>query len=141
METFSQMLTHDNAVQLGTVEDDPIVSYRGIMIDPVRHFLGVGAIKNLVTTMPLAKLNMLHWSFTNDEAFTLNLGSHPELSEAGRYSEAESYTPSQVKDVIALGKLNAVSIIPEINTPAHVRSWGLSKQWQAKNITILCGGG
>jgi N-acetyl-beta-hexosaminidase len=30
--------------------------------------------------MPLSKLNMLHWSFTNDEAFTLVLDSHPELA-------------------------------------------------------------
>lgn len=38
-------------------------------------------------------------------------------------------------------KLNAVSIIPEFDTPGHVRSWGLSQKWQQKNITILCPGG
>lgn len=35
-------------------------------------------------------------------------------------------------------KLNAVNVIPEIDTPGHVRGWGLSKKWKAQNITILC---
>jgi hypothetical protein len=43
--------------------------------------------------------------------------------------------------MIRLASLNAVSIIPEFDTPAHVRGWGLAKQWQSKNITILCDGG
>jgi N-acetyl-beta-hexosaminidase len=43
--------------------------------------------------------------------------------------------------MIQLAKLNAVSIVPEFDTPGHVRSWGLAKQWADKNITILCPGG
>jgi hypothetical protein len=32
-------------------------------------------------------------------------------------------------------------IIPEIDTPAHVRAWGLSEKWKKNNITITCDGG
>lgn len=43
--------------------------------------------------------------------------------------------------MIALAQQNAVQIVPEIDTPAHVRSWGLSSVWKAANITIECAGG
>lgn len=34
----------DNQVPIGIVEDAPLVSYRGIMIDSVRHFLETSTI-------------------------------------------------------------------------------------------------
>lgn len=37
-----------------------------------------------------------------------------------------------------MGKKNAVTIIPEIDSPAHVNSWGRSQKWKAENVTILC---
>jgi hexosaminidase len=43
--------------------------------------------------------------------------------------------------VIAEATRNGIQIVPEIDTPAHVRSWGLSPEWSAKNITVLCDGG
>lgn len=135
------MINNSNTIQLGVVEDEPNVSYRGIMIDPVRHFISVKYVKKLIESMPLSKLNILHWSFSNDEAFVIDLIKHPELSEASRYSESEYYTLDQVKELIALAKINAVGIVPEFDTPGHVRSWGLAKKWSDRNITILCPGG
>ena len=43
-----------------------------------------------------------------------------------------------MKNLIQLAKDNAVSIVPEFDTPAHTRSWGLAPEWKSKNITILC---
>jgi N-acetyl-beta-hexosaminidase len=36
------------------------------MIDPVRHFIGIKYIRKLIEAMPLSKLNMVHWLFSND---------------------------------------------------------------------------
>ena len=47
--------------------------------------------------MPLSKLNILHWHLSDDEAFTLELATHPELADAGRYDSQSSYSISQVK--------------------------------------------
>ncbi len=43
--------------------------------------------------------------------------------------------------MLSLAKLNGVQVVPEVDTPAHVRSWGLAPQWQSNNITIKCNGG
>jgi hexosaminidase len=73
-------------VPFAIIKDEPLVGYRGIMIDSSRHFLSLAAIKRLIESMPLSKLNILHWHLTDDEAFTIVLKSHPELAETGGYS-------------------------------------------------------
>jgi hexosaminidase len=108
------------------------------MIDSVRHFLKVETIARLIESMPLSKLNILHWHLSDDEAFTIQLASHPELAEASAFKKGQFYTIEQVKQLINLAKKNGVSIIPEIDTPGHVRAWGLDKKWKEQNITILC---
>ncbi len=47
LETLSQQI-NNNKIQLGTVEDEPLVPHRGIMIDSVRHFLKVETIARLI---------------------------------------------------------------------------------------------
>jgi len=49
------------------------------------------------------------------------------------------YTTDDIKELVKLADKNGVQIIPEIDTPAHVRSWGLAEKW--KGISIKCNGG
>ena len=35
--------------------------------------------------MPVSKLNVLHWHLVDDESFPLELQSHPELAQYGKY--------------------------------------------------------
>lgn len=56
------------------------------MVDSVRHFVGVEYLKKLIESMPLIKLNILHWHLSDDEAFVLDLVSHPELANESKYS-------------------------------------------------------
>lgn len=90
--------------------------------------------------MPLSKLNYLHWHLVDDEAFPLPSISHPELAE-GAYDSKSRYSYDEIRDIIAFATKNGVNIIPEIDTPGHTRSWGLSAKWKAANITIKCPGG
>lgn len=62
--------------------------------------------------MPLSKLNILHWHLSDDESFTIQLLSHPELAESSALKHGQFYTVDQVKQLIALGKKNGVVIIP-----------------------------
>lgn len=91
--------------------------------------------------MPVSKLNVLHWHLVDDESFPLELQSHPELAQYGKYEDGQTYNAAQVREVIALAKYNGVQVIPEIDTPAHVRSWALAPKWVDANLDIKCNGG
>jgi hexosaminidase len=61
------------------VADYPRFSYRGFMLDSVRHFHPVSLIKKLVDGMEANKLNVLHWHITDDQAFPYQSKVFPEL--------------------------------------------------------------
>lgn len=65
METLFQMV-EKGSLPIGEVDDEPLVEYRGIMLDSVRHFLSTKAIKRTIEAMPLSKLNYLHWHIVDD---------------------------------------------------------------------------
>lgn len=120
------------------IEDFPMFEHRGIMIDSAKHFLQVNTIKRLIENMPLSKLNILHWHMMDDESFPILLGLHPELAQAGSFSSTKVYTVDDIKSLIALADKNGVKIVPEIESPSHMRSWVLSSVWKSKNLTISC---
>ena len=62
--------------------------------------------------MPQSKLNILHWHMFDDEAFSVKVNSHPELSESGAYSSSMVYQPKDVKNLIALAQKNGIEIVP-----------------------------
>lgn len=47
------------------------------MLDTARHFISKKKILQIIEAMPLVKLNTLHLHFTDDDAFSLALKSHP----------------------------------------------------------------
>jgi hexosaminidase len=140
LESLSQ-LVQKGKIPFASIKDEPLLEFRGIMIDSARHYLSVSSIKRLIQSMPLSKLNVLHWHIADDESFPLQLESHPELSQGGSYSDSEVYTKKDVQEIVALAVKNAVQVVPELDTPAHVRAWGESEKWKPKDISIRCHGG
>ena len=141
METFAQLF---NKLGNGSYEvkgfpiaitDGPQFLWRGLMIDTARHFLSVDSIKRAIDGMLYTKLNVLHWHIVDDDAFPMNVPAAPELSESG--SIGGTYSPVDVKTVIAYARMKGVRVVPEIDTPAHTESWGRSQKY--KDIVLNCG--
>jgi hexosaminidase len=76
LETLSQLYSNGKLPH-ARIQDEPVLAYRGIMIDTARHFLKVSTIKRLIENMPQSKLNILHWHLADDESFPIQLNSHP----------------------------------------------------------------
>ena len=132
LETFSQLLgmngdfvIRGNASRMRIV-DRPRFAWRGLMLDPARHFLSVAEIKRQIDAMAQNKLNTLHLHLTDGESFTVSTetwGSFSNLSTFGAYHPSLAYTPADITEIVDHGRLRGVRVVPEFDMPAHMASW------------------
>jgi hexosaminidase len=109
-----------------TVRDEPRFAYRGIMLDPCRHFIPVENIKKQLDVLALFKINRMHWHLTEDQGWRIEIKKYPRLTEVGsKRIEGEGneyggfYTQEEVKDVVKYAADRFITIIPEIELPGH----------------------
>ncbi len=125
----------DTALPCGTITDAPRFGWRGFMLDCVREFYPIAAIKKLLDLMALLKLNRFHWHFADDEAFRLEVETAPDLwQKSGFRGEGQllpgvfggragptggTYAKAEVAELIAYAARLNIDILPEIEVPAH----------------------
>ena len=63
-----------------TIKDSPNFHWRGLMLDPVRHFFSVEETKRLLDEMALYKLNKFHWHLSDNEGFRMEVKAYPGLT-------------------------------------------------------------
>lgn len=121
LETFSQ-LVHSEANQMRVpvdlyIEDGPIFSHRGILLDTGRNYYKPTDIMRTIRAMAANKLNVFHWHITDSHSFPIVLPSEPDLAKKGSYGPKMQYSPSDVRAVVEYGMQHGVRVVPEIDTP------------------------
>ncbi|XP_023161571.1 probable beta-hexosaminidase fdl isoform X2 [Drosophila hydei] len=133
LSTLQQLIWYDDEERLlrtyasSVVNDAPKFRYRGLMLDTSRHFFSVDAIKRTISAMGLAKLNRFHWHITDAQSFPYISRHYPELAEHGAYSDSETYSEQDVREVNEYAKIFGVQVLLEIDAPAHAGNgwdWG-----------------
>ncbi|XP_037905761.1 probable beta-hexosaminidase fdl isoform X3 [Hermetia illucens] len=133
LTTLQQMVWYDDEDELlriiskSLVYDAPKFKYRGLMLDTSRHYFSVESIKRTLAGMSYAKLNRFHWHLTDSQSFPFVSKYYPELAAHGAYSERETYTSDDVKEIVSYAKVRGIQVIPEIDAPAHAGNgwdWG-----------------
>lgn len=109
-----------------SIKDAPRFAYRGVMLDPCRHFIPVENMKKQIDVMSLFKLNTLHWHLTDDQGFRIEIKKYPKLAEiASKRIEGEGYeyggyyTQEEIKEVVAYAAERFITVIPELELPGH----------------------
>ena len=109
-----------------TIKDEPRFAYRGIMLDPCRHFIPVENIKKQLDVLALFKINQFHWHLTEDQGWRIEIKKYPKLTEIGsKRIDGEGteyggfYTQEQIKEVVAYASERFINVIPEIELPGH----------------------
>ena len=129
--TLRQLVLSEGAVlPCLAIEDGPRFAWRGAMLDCARNFFRLEFIERFIDLMALHKLNRFHWHLTDDQAWRLELASHPEIAAQGsrrqdrRYGEPRlkegSYSREEVRRVVAYAEERGIVVVPEIETPGHV---------------------
>ncbi|KAM7345315.1 beta acetylhexosaminidase fused lobes isoform 2-T2 [Cochliomyia hominivorax] len=133
LSTLQQLIWYDDdenqlrILSKVVVIDAPKFRYRGLMLDTSRHYFSVESIKRTIAAMSYSKLNRFHWHITDSQSFPYISKYYPELAAHGAYSDRETYTDADVRDITAFAKLHGIQIIPEIDAPAHAGNgwdWG-----------------
>lgn len=108
------------------IEDAPRFGYRGVMLDPCRHFIPVENIKKQLDVMALFKINKFHWHLTEDQGWRIEIKKYPKLTEIGsKRIEGEGheyggfYTQEQIKDIVAYASKRFITVVPELELPGH----------------------
>jgi hexosaminidase len=117
------------------VLDQPRFSWRGVLIDEGRHFMGKPEILRMLDLMSLHKLNVLHWHLTEDQGWRVEIKKWPKLTTVGsqRASSPQMgnrlqsdglpyggfYTQDDLREVVAHAAKLHITVVPEIEMPGH----------------------
>lgn len=124
LATVAQLAGQTHAIK--RIQDRPAYPWRGLMIDVVRHFIPLPALRRTLDAMSLAKLNVLHLHLTDDQAFRFRSEAHPELASA------EAWDAAELKELVAYAADRAIRVVPELDMPGHVTSWLVARpEWGA----------
>ncbi|KAK8803271.1 hypothetical protein WA158_000965 [Blastocystis sp. Blastoise] len=104
-----------------SIQDHPSFGYRGLLIDSSRHFLPVRAIYNVIDSMSLIKLNVLHWHISDEQSFPMEIEGIDMFPSS--YSAYERYTLEDTEEVIEYARQRGIRVMPEIDVPGHAAIW------------------
>ena len=128
-----------------SVKDAPRFGYRGLHIDVARNFQTKEQVIRMLNWMAMYKLNKLHFHFSEDDAWRVEIAALPELTTVGvqrghtldsknhmpsaygsggdlSNPQSSFYTRQDYIDILRFAKSRHIEVIPEIETPGHARA-------------------
>jgi len=121
------------------IVDAPRFRWRGLMLDSARHFQSPAFIMRYIDWMALHKLNVLGWHLTDDQGWRLEIKKYPRLTSVGAWRVPAGraaardidpatgrarlyggfYTRDDVRRIVAHAAARNITVLPEIDLPAH----------------------
>ena len=133
----------NNTVQCLEITDYPRFGWRGLHLDVSRHFMPASFIYKFIDYMAMHKLNVFHWHLVDDQGWRIEIKKYPKLTEVGAWRADREhlewdarkgpvkpnekkiggfYTQDEIKAIVAYAQKKHITIVPEIEMPAHVMS-------------------
>jgi len=140
----------DWAVPAVTITDAPQYAWRGLMLDVSRHFFPKEYILKTLDRMAMLKLNTFHFHLVDNEGWRIEIKKYPKLTEIGAWRVDQEdklwnertpnsanafanpatapkkyggfYTQEDIKEIVAYAADRGITVIPEIEMPAHAMS-------------------
>ena len=119
-----------------SILDQPRFAYRGMHLDPCRHFFSIEETKRYLDVMTAYKLNRFHWHLTEDQGWRMEVKAYPKLTEVGAWRNGTVikkdwgsndgiryggfYTQEEMKEIVDYAAKRGITVIPEIDLPGHM---------------------
>ena len=121
------------------ITDYPRFGWRGLMLDVSRHFFTKQEVEGYIDEMVRYKYNTLHLHLSDDQGWRIEIKSLPQLTQHGAWRVARTgrwgeflpslaneatpyggfYTQDDMREIIQYAAQRYVTILPEIDIPAH----------------------
>ncbi len=133
-------LQRDWRIAAVTIEDFPRFPWRGLLLDPVRHFIPKEAIFKFIDLLALHKMNVLHLHLTDDQGWRMEIKKYPRLTEVGAWRmetivgslrnpegydgrpHGGFYSQDDLREIVAYAAARFVTVLPEIEMPGHAQA-------------------
>ncbi len=142
VQTLAQLNNSAGHIPCGTIIDEPRFSYRGLMLDVSRHFYDKEYIKKQIDAISHYKMNRLHLHLTDAAGWRVEIKRYPRLTQFAAWRSQKEwkdwwrgdrlykeegepdahggyYTQEDVREIVAYAAERYITIIPEIEMPAH----------------------
>jgi hexosaminidase len=125
------------------IKDKPRFGWRGLMLDVSRHFFRKEYVLKTIDRLAAHKMNVLHLHLIDDQGWRVEIKKYPKLTEVGAWRADKEdlhwntrdikrptdsikyggfYTQEDIKEIVAYATSKQITVIPEIELPAHVAS-------------------
>jgi len=126
-----------------SISDGPVFKWRGFMLDVSRHFFPKEDILRLIDNLAFHKINTLQLHIVDQQGWRIEIKKYPKLTEVGGWRvDRENiswnsrpkqepgekatyggfYTQEDIKEIVDYAQKHFITIVPEIEMPAHVTS-------------------
>ncbi|MGD8500180.1 MAG: beta-N-acetylhexosaminidase [Phycisphaerales bacterium] len=112
------------AVPCVEITDYPRFQWRGLLIDPARHFIPVNDVKKFVDSMALHKFNRLQMHLTDNIGWRIESKKYPNLTKLASNRDRSGgkggfYTQEEIRELVRYAEERHITIMPEIEMPYH----------------------
>jgi len=119
------------------ITDYPRFGWRGLLVDPARHFIPKHDMKRFIDIMALHKFNSLQIHLTDDTGWRIEIKRYPELTQTGAWMDFTTmrsgeefgkagdkhhggfYSRDDIREIVRYAAERHIKILPEIEMPAH----------------------
>ena len=142
-QVFSKTKAEDAEWKVPCVKitDYPRFQWRGLLVDPARHFIPKQDLMRFIDIMALHKFNSLQIHLTDDQGWRIEIKKYPRLTEVGAWRSETLigqyndkpwrfdgkrhggfYTRDDIRQIVKYALDRHIRIVPEIEMPGHARS-------------------
>jgi len=139
----AKMENVDWLVPVISISDHPAFKWRGFMLDVSRHFFPKEDVLRMIDNLAMHKINTLHLHLVDDQGWRIEIKKYPRLTSIGAWRVDHEdkpwnsrpkqqmgepatyggfYTQDDIREMVAYAQSRFITIVPEIEMPAHVTS-------------------
>jgi len=130
----------DWLVPVISISDSPKFKWRGYMLDVSRHFFPKDDVLRMIDNLSLHKINRFQLHLVDGNGWRVEIKKYPKLTEVGAWRVNREdkpwgerpkqktgekatyggfYTQADIKEIVAYAQSRYITVIPEIEMPAH----------------------